>query len=230
MTIIQNLDAKVQLGLRAHELATRHTIADRLPEGMLDELLNDVQALQELMSMTPNARREITANTAARLNTLRRAHALVRGVRFLVRKAGVPTDVRKRYGVGVHVHHHIYNQVVTVLEQILGRIEEAPPEAAHIGIVAEDVTNLRAALAEIRASDAEQRQSRIEGPKATAKRTAAARRITVAVGRIVAAGLTRFANQPAAAAFAALDRGPTRRKNRPSDAPQAEDTTTAEAA
>jgi len=228
--MMQKLDLTIQSGLRAHELATRHAIADRLPHGMLDALRNDMQSLQELMSNTPNARREITANTAARVNTQRRAHALICGVRLLVRKSGVPTDVRKRYCVGARIHADVYHQVVSVLEQILGRIDEAPAEAAEIGIVTEDVTNLRAVLAEIKASDANQRESRIEGPKTTAKRLAAAGRITVAVGRIAAAGVTRFANQPTAAEFTALVRGTGRRKKKIGDVLQVKNTIAAEAA
>lgn len=197
-------DNLIQLGLRAHALASRHGLGDRLAAGTLDQLMADIETLRSLVTVTAEARRKAQASTAAQRAALARGYALVRGVRALVRKSRAPVDIRKRYGIGAACRTNSLPQVVSLLEQILNRAQAEPAEAGVVGIAAEDLDNLRSALSAIRLADSQQREMAIASPQTTAERNEAARSIMLAIGRIIGAGLTRFANHPAAQEFDAL--------------------------
>lgn len=119
--------------------------------------------------------------------------------------------------------------MVSLLEQILNRAQAEPVEAVSLGIAAEDLDNLRGVLSAIRLADSQQREMAIASPQTTAERNEVARRIMLAMGRIIGAGLTRFANHPAAQEFDALTGLGKRRRSvvivDPTPAPGAEPVT-----
>ncbi len=198
------MNTLVERGKIAHELATRHGIVDRLPEGMLDALVVDIEALETSLPKVAEARRKARAATVHQRQSLEQGMSLARGLRTVVRKASKSAAVRKRYAVGAICNGTVITQVVSVLEQIVNRAEAEPAEAKELGIVAEDLVNLHAMLDAIRAADKEQRVLCTESIKATEDRTLAARRTQDAIGRIAAAGLARFATSEVAEAFKAL--------------------------
>jgi hypothetical protein len=197
-------DNVITLGVRAKSLAIGHLLQDRLPEGALEQLDIDVSLLQSRVPHTMETRRALRASTDTERAALAHGYELVRGVRTLVRGSRAGQRVRKHYGVGAKCSPRVLFEVVSVLQHIINRAETETEEAQSLGVMPEDVTRMREALVAIHKADQQQRELKIESPKQTQLRQEAAQRVLEAVRRIGGAGVTRFANQPAAEEFRAL--------------------------
>ncbi|MDI1477156.1 hypothetical protein [Polyangium sp. y55x31] len=212
----KNFSAIAQLGLKALNLALVHAAAldPRLPPGLVEDVLADVEKLGDVVPSAKQARSESVAATSAQNVALAEGHTRVRQVRAAVRRAMAPADVKRGYGVGRKLKTRVVSDVKAAIQQILDRAKEKPAEAESLGIVKKDLDGLALSLTAITDADAKQEQRRASAPLTTQERNRIGNRILAAVARIEGAGRLEFANDPVKrASFEALGAGPRIRRN-----------------
>ncbi|MDI1443146.1 hypothetical protein [Polyangium sp. 6x1] len=221
----KNFSAISQLGLKALNLALAHVAAlgPRLPPGMVEDLLADVEKLGDVVPSAKQARSESVAATSAQNVALAEGHTRVRQVRAAVRRAKAPADVKRAFGIGRRTRTHVVSDVKAAIQQILDRAKEKPAEAESLGIMKKDLDGLTLALAAITDADTKQEQKRASAPLTTQERNRIGNRILAAVARIEGAGRLEFANDDVKrASFEALGAGPRIRRNMVSGSSAAE--------
>jgi hypothetical protein len=188
-----------QVGKKALALHDKHQaeITDRLTAGTVSGLREDLPALRGLVPGVGKARRRAKAATADQADALKTGHALVSAVRQAVARRGKTKAVRTAYGVGAKLSAKSVKSVSEALGTIHDRAAKKPEEARAMGIVAADVTKIRAAIEAIEGADDVQESLRAAAPQTTRDRNQAARRILAAVDEIATAGAIAFAHQPA---------------------------------
>ncbi|MRG92305.1 hypothetical protein [Polyangium spumosum] len=199
-----------QLGLKALNLALVHNAAlgPRLPQGLVDGLIIDIEKLGEAVPGAKFAQGEAVAATSAQNVALESGHAQVKQIRAAIRRAKAPVDVKRAYGIGQKVNKTNVRDVQVAIQHILERAEKAPDEATSLGIVPKDIAKLKQSLAAITQADAQQEQKRATAPGTTRARNRTANRILAAVARIEGAGRIEFEDDPAILAeFEALGAG-----------------------
>lgn len=195
-----------QVGLKAYDLgvANQASIEARLP-GTLAALAKDLDTLGVVVPGATQARNEAVAATAAQNALVRQGYAQVRAIRQVVRKAGAPADVQRAYGVGRVTSPRRVRDVSAALQQIVDRAAAAPQEAAGFGLVAADVTTLRAFIAQLTTADAVQEKKRAGAPLSTKQRNVIGNRIVQTAAMIAGTGMRAFVSTPPVyASFEAL--------------------------
>ncbi len=211
----KSFTAITQLGLKALNLANAHAAAlgPRLPQGLLEGLLGDVETLGDVVPGAKQARSEAVAATSAQHAALVEGHARVKQFRAAVRRAKAPADVKRGYGVGQKMRKKVVSDVKAAMQQILDRTKEKPAEAESLGIVKKDLEGLTQSLVAITDADTKQEQKRASAPLSTQERNRMGNRILAAVARIEGAGRLEFANDEAKrASFEALGAGSRARR------------------
>jgi len=209
----RDLTPVIQLGLKAHRLATDEgAIVPRLPAGFLDGLAADIAALGTLAAGARQAHLDATLATETQNAELDHAFQLVSAIRTAVRRAKPRPDVRRMYGVGHRLDPRSVTHLVVALSGLIDRATARPDEARDLGLLDRDVAELRELLATIRAANTRQETRRAKAPSSTKERDAAARRVLAAVSRIAGAGIVEFAHDPSKRApFEALLEPPHRK-------------------
>ncbi|MDI1434509.1 hypothetical protein [Polyangium sorediatum] len=205
-----------QLGLKALHLALTHAavISPRLPEGLVEGLVSDIESFGDVVPGAKQARSESVAATSEQFAALADGHERARQVRAALHRLKAPVDVKRAYGVGRRTRKDSVSDVKAALQQILDRAKEKPAEAASLGIVQKDVDGFALALAAITDADAKQEQRRASAPLTTQERNRVGNRILAAVARIEGAGRLEFANDPVKrGSFEALGAGPKGRRS-----------------
>jgi len=207
-----------QAGRKALGLVKKHGkhLTERLPAGLEAGLEDDVDQLKGLAAGAKTARAQAKAATASQTKALKDARARVSAVRTAVGRSGASKAVQKAYGVGAPYTTTSVKHAVSALQQIIDRATASPEEARSLGILAADVTALRASLKAVLGADATQEDLRAAAPATTRERNAAARRVQAAVDRIAGAGVLAFADEPAIrSTFEALIGHGARKKKKP---------------
>jgi hypothetical protein len=194
----KHFDQIIQTGLKALELANQHKaeLEARLPAGTIDGLAADLDALGAELPATLTKRAVARTATHAQNDALAEAYALVLAIRANVQRCKTTPAVRHAYGVGGKVRANVVKQVKAAIEQIVDRARANPGEAAGLGILPSDVSELEADLTRITSVDAEQEQLRAAAPLTTRQRNQTANRILAAIDRIAGAGMLHFAKSP----------------------------------
>jgi len=205
----QKFDNIVQLGLKAHSLATQHGMAERLPAGMLDGLAASIASLGVLVPGAGKARNDAKTATKSQKVVLQQAYWQLRAVRSLA-SASPNASVRSAYTVGDRTDPKLVGSVAKALRRVIERATNKPEEARALGILEADVEALRSSLATIVTTDEEQSRKIATLPERTRDRNVEARRILEAVDRIAASGMLRYVGDPRGVEFEALLRRPGR--------------------
>lgn len=187
----------VAAGMRAHALATERAIGDKLPEGLLDSLYQDLTNLSVLIPGTDDARTGVRALTGKQMDACTRAYRRVAAMRRTVVRQTKSLDARRAYGVGERLSVRVVRDIVHALRVIIGRIEAEPAEATSYGFGAAHLEALKAMLADVGAVDTAQEKARVARPLSTRDRNAAARRVVKAVGVISDTGAFLFVDDDA---------------------------------
>ena len=107
--------------------------------------------------------------------------AHVRQIRKAVRRCGAPAEVKKAYGVGLHLHTNIARDVVALMQQILERAKQFPAEAESLVILKQDTDALEKERTAILDTDTKQDTKRANSPLATRERNQTANRIRIRI-------------------------------------------------
>ena len=143
---VQRFDDITQAGLKAHQLALRHGLGERLPAGMLDGLQADIATLGALVSGAGQVRDEAKTATKSTKDALAYAYDQLRAIRALVAGSSTAQSVRSAYTIGQKVDPKIVSSVDKAIRRVLERVDAKTEEARSFGILESDVLSLRAAL------------------------------------------------------------------------------------
>ncbi len=187
-----------QKALDAHALAVAHRarIEDRLPEGAIDALAEDLGAIGVIVPGALKARLERRGATESQTEAAAHAKDLVMGIRRSLATAGLSKATRAEYGEGSRLAPEVVKSVVGAGEQILSRAAAHPEEVRAAGILERDLVALREAIDAAIAADRTQESRKKAQRDATAARNATLVRIEAIVKRISSAGQLEFVGEP----------------------------------
>jgi len=194
----QNFVAITQLGLKAQSLATTHAaaIGARLSPAFLTSFAQELDTLGTVVPAAITTRHGAVQSTAAQNVALATGHTLVIAARAAVRGQSSAKDVLLAYGVGTVTSKLLVKDVKTALQKIIDRASAQPAEAASFGIIATDVTAMKAAIVAIDAADKAQELARATAPATTKERNETAHSVLSGIKMIAGAGMLAFVADP----------------------------------
>ncbi len=189
----------IRVGEAAFKLATDHRAAldARLPAGSIDGLGADVALLRGNGAGAKAARAERRSATLTQNEASERGQELAVAIRAAVR-GGEPDDkaFQKAFGVGERVSARKVASVDAALETVLRAADAFPERTRAVGVLPEDVDEVRRVREALHAADASVGARMVSSKVATSDRDEAQRRVQQAVRRIVGAAALAFRGSP----------------------------------